>query len=309
MADLNEVLNQYLDRAELLIGEKKLKDAYALCVQVLESDPGNRRAFSLKGEIEQLIENFNVHTIDNKLEALKPLWEKGEYEQLVKELAELRRLAPHYEKLETALAQAQAMYRNSYNAEQSSATKTYQAQLADLLNQKKYPDLIELMQQNARAASISSEIRELHTTFREKIITAKIAEKKSLFESEKYEDIVNYLYGLQSIDKSSPTLTNYLRTFREKLLKSQIDEKREFIIRSSENAKTLYQIGKYEKAMEASNEILHIDPKNTLAKSIHQLSRSAFESMLQEQTEEQISQNAELYRQEMTTQPQGFMKI
>lgn len=313
MSDIQDIFNQYLERAELFLNEGKLKDAYALCRKVLENDPENSRALDLKHRIESTIENYNVHSVDEKLEALKPLWEKGEYDKLIKELTELYRYAPHYEKLEEALAQAQAMYRGLYTNQESEKKGTYKSQLDQLFAERKYTELIEEMQKNSRAAAQDNDLRNLHADFRQKIIQTKLEEKKSLFDSEKYEDIVNFLYQLQEIDKTSELLIGLLRTYRKKLLDSQIDDKQEFILRASENAKTLYQVGKYEKAMQVAEEILHIDPKNTFANSIYKKAKSTFEELLQDQTEDQIQKNMLIFTQESQTQPghtpAGFMKL
>lgn len=309
MSDIQDIFNQYIERAELLLSEGKIKDAYMLCMKVLENDPENTRALSLRSRLEETIQNYNVHTVDEKLDAMKPLWEKGEYDKLIKELTELYRYAPHYEKLEQALAQAQAMYRSLYNTQASDKKEIYIKQLDQLFQEKKYKEMIEVMQQNSRGATQDVEVRTLHTRYRTKIIEARIEEKKALFESEKYEDIVNFLYQLQDIDKSSEMLTDLLRTYRKKLLSSQIDDKREFILRASENAKMLYQVGKYEKAMQVAEEILHIDPKDTFANAIYKKAKSDFEKLLQDETENQIQQNYASFADQQASQPESFMKL
>ncbi len=313
MADIQDIFNQYLERAELALTDGKLKDAYTLCMKVLENDPENSRALELKRRIESTIENYNIHSVDEKLEALKPLWEKGEYDKIIKELTELYRYAPHYEKLESALAQAQAMYRGLYTNQESEKKTTYKSQLDQLFTEKKYIELIEAMQKNSRAAAQDTDVRNLHADYRRKIIQEKIQEKKSLFESEKYEDIVNFLYQLQEIDKNSELIIDLLRDYRKKLLDSQIDDKQEFILRASENAKTLYQVGKYEKAMQVAEEILHMDPKNVFANSIYKKAKSTFEDLLQNQTEDQIQKNMLTFTQDAQAKPgqlpDGFMKL
>ncbi len=309
MADIQDVLNQYIDRARLLLTEGKIKDAYTLCMKVVETDPTHSGALELRKTIEDSIQNYNLHTIDEKLELLKPLWEKGEYDKLIKELTELYRYAPHYEKLEEALAQAQAMYRNIYNTQSETKVTGYQESLEQLFQQKKYKELIEMTQKNARQASQDPTVRDLHAKYRKKIISSKLAEKKSLFESEKYEEIVNYLYQLQDIDRNSEELAQLLRTYRERLLSSQIDDKREFILRASENAKNLYQLGKFEKAMVVAEEILHIDPKSGFAKNIWRSAKSKFETAIQDETEDQISSNFTTFTEEVKATPQNFIKL
>ncbi len=309
MADIQDVLNQYIDRARLLLTEGKIKDAYTLCMKVVETDPTHAGALELRKTIEESIQNYNIHTIDQKLELLKPLWEKGEYDKLIKELTELYRYAPHYEKLEEALAQAQAMYRSIYNTQAETKVIGYKETLGDLFQKKEYQQLIEVMQKNAPQASQDPTIRDLHAEYRKNIISAKLAEKKSLFESEKYEEIVNYLYQLQEIDRNSQELTQLLQTYRERLLNSQIDNNREFILRASENAKNLFQLGKFEKAMQVAEEILHIDPKNGFAQNIWKQGKSKFETIIQDQTEDQISSNFVTFTEEAKATPQDFIKL
>lgn len=309
MPDIQEIFNQYLDRAEALLAEGKLKDAYTLCMKVLENDPENDRGLALRKKTQEMIENFNIHTIDDRIEALKPLWEQGAYDELVKQLTELYRYAPHYEKIEKALADAQAMYRGAYNSQKSKRTGAYETELEQLFSEKKYTELIEKMQKNAGEGARDADIRKLHTRFRARIIQSKIQEKKSLFESEKYEDIVNFLHQLLDIDKDSELLADLLRTYRQKLLDAQIDEKREFILRATENAKMLYQIGKYEKAMQVAEEVLHINPKDSTIKSLYEKSKSAFEKLVRDETEDQIKQSAETLKQDAAAQPGSVINL
>src|SRR5690242_19700009 len=138
MSNFQEIFDQYLDRAETLLAEGKLKDAYMLCMNVLENDPENDRGLALRKKTQDMIENFNIHSIDQKLESLKPLWEQGAYDQLVKELTELYRYAPHYDKIERALADAQNMYRGVYDSQKSERTGAYEGELEQLLQGKKY---------------------------------------------------------------------------------------------------------------------------------------------------------------------------
>ncbi len=309
MPDIQDVLNQYIDRAKLLLNEGKVKEAYGLCMKVIETDPEHAGALDLRETIQNSIQNYNIHNIDAQLEKLKPLWEKGEYDKLIKQLTELYRYAPHYEKLEQALSQAQAMYRQAYTKEESSRQTGYAQELEELYKAQKFQELLETMQKNARKAAQDKNINELHEEYKRKIIEYKIAEKKELFASEKYEDIVNFLYQLQDIDKNSERVKKLLATYREKLLSTQIDDKREFILRASENAKNLFQLGKFEKAMIVAEEILHIDPKSPFAKQIWGSARSKYEKILQDETEDQIAKNYVTAQEERKVSPEKYTRL
>ena len=269
MAGIEDIFDQYVARADLLLQEGKLKDAYELCTKVLETDPEYQPALKMKEKIANSVQNVNQKAIDEKLKAMNHLWETGEYARIIKELTDLYRYAPHYEPLEAALAQAQDFYRQNSGVQQKTVADEYKNQLNSLLEEKKYHEMIELMQSRNIEALTNINLKNIHDLYRDKIIEQKIIEKQTLFSSEKNDEIVSFLYQLEQIDKHNQRVVDLLRKYRGDLLVSQVSDKQEFVLRASENAKTLYQIGKFDKAYQAAREILELDPLNKFAKEMY----------------------------------------
>lgn len=309
MADIQDIFNQYIARAEQLLEEGKIKDAYGLCMKVLETDPENKAAIRMKEKIADSLQNFNQKAIDEKLKALKPLWEKGEYSLLIKELTDLYRYAPHYVPLEEALAQAQDLYRKEFNAQRQNTLVTYEETLKELLAQNKYQEMVEFMQTKNREALTNMDLKKINDLYRDKIIEQKINEKAALFRTEKYEDIVNFLYQLQQIDRHNQRIEDLLRKYRKNLLVSQVSDKQEFVLKATENVTTLYQIGKYEKAYQAAEEILHFEPTNKFAKDMIKKAKAKYGAQLQSDTESQIASNHTEYSAEYSADPSKFIKL
>lgn len=309
MPNIQDIFNQYIARAELLLNEGKLKDAYELCTKVLETDPEYEPALKMKEKIAGSVQNVNQKAIDEKLKGLKPLWEKGEYAKIIKELTDLYRYAPHYEALEKALAQAQQLYRAQMASQQQGTLNDYKAQLEALLKEKKYQEMIEMMQERNREALNDPNLKELHELYRDKIIEQKIAEKSDLFASEKNDDIVNFLYQLEQIDRKNKRIQDLLRKYRGDLLVSQVSDKQEFVLRATENAKTLYQIGKYDKALQAAEEILEFDATNSFAKDMVKKAKSKYGKQLQSETENQIASNLDALHTEHSKNPGAFIAL
>ncbi len=309
MADIQDVFKQYVAQADLLLNEGKLKDAYNLCTKVLEADPENEGALKMKEKISDAAMNFNQKAIDEKLKAFKPLWENGEYAELIKNLTELYRYAPHYGPLEEQLAQAQDMYRKQFAAQTKDVLQLYTQELENLLQEKKYDEMIKLMIGKNREALTNPQLKAIHQTYRDKIILIKIEEKKSLFDTEKNEDIVNFLYQMQQIDRTNVQVESLLKKYRKNLLVSQVSNKQEFTLRATENMTTLYQLGKYEKAAQVAEEILHFDPLDKLAKTMLKKATSKYAKQLQEETENQIATSYQEMKAEKALNQNAFTSL
>lgn len=309
MADITDILEQYIDRAELLAKEGKVKDAFTLCRKVLEADPENSRALSLERLIEEAIRNINDQAIDQKIEALKPLWEQGAYDQIIRELKEMYHYAPHNPKLESALAQAEALYRGAVEKQSMDKTQQYAVELEEIFVRKEYDTILETIQKNQRFAGEEPKVQKIHDQYRKKIVSARLEEKKELFKSEKYEDIVNFLYGLQHIDPQNADVLELLRTYRKKLLEQQLDSKQDYILKAEQNIKTLYQLGKFDKAVEACDELLRTDAGNKLAASTKKEAQAKYAAILQEETENFIAKTATDLSAEQKQHPEDFISI
>ena len=309
MADIQDVFNQYTAQAGLLLSEGKLKDAYNLCTKVLEADPENEGALAMKEKISNAALNFNQQAIDEKLKSFKPLWEAGEYNQLIKNLSELYRFAPHYGPLEEQLAQAQDLYRKQFAAQTKDVLATYMQELENLLQEKKYDEMIKLMLEKNRDALTNPQLNAIHRSYRDKIIAMKIAEKKSLFGTEKNEDIVNFLYQMQQIDRTNKQVEELLSTYKKNLLVSQVSNKQEFTLKATENMKTLYQLGKYEKAVQVAEEILHFDPLDKIAKDMAVQAKAKYAKQLQEETENQIATSYQEMKGEQASNKDAFTSL
>jgi|GEM_PF-1734428 tetratricopeptide (TPR) repeat protein len=307
MPNIQDIFDQYIARSELLLNEGKLKDAYDLCAKVLETDPEYEPALKMKEKIAGSVQNVNQKAIDEKMKALSPLWEKGSYGEIIKDLTDLYRYAPHYEPLESALAQAQALYRGQVAAQQQGTLGEYKKQLEALLREKKYQEMIEMMQKRNRDALNDTSLSAAHELYRDKIIEQKIEEKRDLFVSEKNDDIVNFLYQLEQIDRKNKRVQDLLRKYRGDLLVSQVSDKQEFVLRATEKAKTLYQIGKYDKALQAAEEILEFDPSNTFARDMAKKAKSKYGLQLQSETENQITSSIETLQREHSKNPTGYI--
>lgn len=289
MADIQDIFDQYIGQAELLLQEGKLKDAYMLCQKVLDADPENSAAQAMREKVADAAQSYNQKSIDEKIKSLEPLWKDGEYAEIIKSLTELSRYAPHYAPLEQALVDAQDLYRRQLATQEKNTAINYKEQLQALFAGNKVDEMIPLMVTKNREALTNPEIAEINSFYRDKIIEQKINEHQALFISEKYDDIVNYLYQLQQIDRQNDRIKALLLKHRKNLLVSQVSNKQEFTIRATENMNTLYQIGKYEKAQQVAEEILHFDPRDKLAKAMAIKAKAKYAKQLQDETENQIA--------------------
>jgi tetratricopeptide (TPR) repeat protein len=310
MADaLDIIIDQYLAAANQAYETEKFQDAYKICTKIFEIDPENKNAIELRNKIEDAVQNYNIHLIQKELEKLEPWWKEGRYQELVVELQKLYRAAPNYTKLEKLLADAEEKYREQVRERSQNTLQDYKKSLVQLLQEKKYNEVIEKIFATEQFRGKDPSIRTIHTEIKDQLVDIKLEEKKELLASNNYEDILNLLYRLRNIHPSSEKIQKLLRTYREKFLQQQLDHKQDFIFRSQENIKNLMLLKKFEFAIQACEDLLSIDPRNQFGKKAKSDCEAQLKILLRETTIQQISEKSAQQTKEYREKPEDFIAI
>lgn len=288
MASINDIFQKQFALIDELISENNYKDAYKVCLEILQMDPYNSKTKQYKKRIEDLVEETNKKVIDGEMEKMKSDLEAGHALEVISRAEYLLRITPNNKNLTKFLVKAQGKYRDSQKTGKKQKIADYEKHINDLI-QKNFLDEAVNFTNSLVAENIrNEEIIAFCRAMREKIINAKLVSRQDLMKSDKYEEVLNFLYSLKRIEQSSKKVEKLIKEFSEKLYRKQIEEKRDFILKAEQDIKFLYQMAKYEECAKAAKELLHIDEKNSYAKSIIPRAEKNFDKKTRKELEDQM---------------------
>ena len=302
----------YFDQVEQninsLLAEKKFKEAYRSCTKFLDLYPGTNQLISLKGRIEEEIEDYNKSHIDSKIKEAKDLYGKGEYAKMLKALTPLLEVAPNNSALRKLIKKGQEKYKEQIEGGNKKFLDQRSEELNKILKENPnqlIPQLL-ILEQNNRGSKL---VNQLSQVFRDKLIEKKIKDKQDLTQSTKYELIHQFLEELDKIQQGNPRVKEIKDELRIKEHSEQTLEKNDFVYSSQKQLNTLIQLKKYDKAIKVAREILAFDPKNT--KTLKQL--KSITNLHYYQSKEividQMVEASKLIEIEYKKDKKGFVKI
>ena len=255
-------LREAVEQIKLLIDEEKLQEAYRACLEILRYDPENIHVIHLKNKIERRVRKINRQAVKADLAKLKPLWREKKYEELFMNLKKLESFLPDYPHLKTILLKAKKCYDKQFRHQQEHFYDDETKRIYRMINEKQFQDAI-LANEKLQTLKIHGEtLKKLLIYTRKKWIDHELEQNKILLHGEKYEDILLFLQKLLKLDPNDARLHHIIENKKSQYQRYRIDEKREFIYASLEKIRTLYLRKKYEKTVEAVEEILNVDSKN-----------------------------------------------
>lgn len=307
--DPKDVLSDAYHKIQSLIAENRWQEAHRACLEVLQFDPDNIKIIRLKNKIEKKVKKINRQAIKEDLKNLEPLWRQGQYEEYLIHLKELSPYSHDYPPLRKIILKAQNTYRQQLRQRQEAYYKTELTAIRTMLEREEFQEALRKAQKLRIVNVMEKELKQFISHIRSQWIDTELKKSKALFETQKYEDMLLFCQNLLRIDSSSKKLKKLIKTTKAQYLFFRIEEKRDFIYEGLEKMKTLYQLKKHQRTMEAASEILNIDPNNQDAQKFYAKAKKKIaresnkELFLQIKTAQQ--QLRQLYRQS----PKKFVKI
>lgn len=291
-----------------LLAEKKFAAAYSLCKEFLLKYPDERFFLKLKKRVEEEIRDENQRIIKEKLNELQPLWNAEKYDEILKTLRELSHLDPENGKIKSLYKKAAVAYEEKLSKLTSQFTKQQSEKLNQLL--EKNPDrLLDELFYIERNNAKNIEVLRMTNSFRDKLITKKIASKQDLLKSEKYDAVHNFIEDLKRIDPNN----NQIKKIEEEVLnrktKTQLREKVSYIYQSEKQLETLMKLKKYDKVLKAAQELLNIDPNNAKVQKILQKAEKKFFKQSRETTIDLITKNRDQLKDQYKKDKSNFIKL
>jgi len=292
-----------------LMKEKQWLQAHRACLEILRFDPENIGIIHLKNKIEKKVKSINRKVIKTDIEKLQPLWKEKKYKDLLLNLKQLEPYINDVPKIKTLILRAEKNYEKEMRVELENDYQNEIKKTGELINEKKFHEALQLAEKLRLAKIHVTELKKLIFSIRTNWINDELVRNKILTEGQKFEDILLFYQSLLLIDPTSEKIKNLITQTKKKYQAYKIDEKKEFIYKSLEEIKTLIQLKKYEKALEACLEVLQYDPANKLALSYKKNLTKKVEKLIQNEVAAQILSTHKKEREEYQKDKKSFIKI
>ena len=292
----------------MLLSDKKYKEAYKLCVDFLNKFPEERTFIKLKEKIEEEVADENAKIIEEKINSTSKFFETKNYAEILRTLQPLLKLAPNHKRLQKEILKAQELYKDQIEDTQESFLKKQREKLEKIL--KENPELIldELIYIERNQPG-NHQVENLINEYKEKYINKKIDEKKELINSDKFDSIYHFIEQLRKVDDKNATLNNLETKIKNRQHGNQIDETKEFVFSSENHLLTLMKIKKYDKAIKVAEEILESDKNNTRVAKILKEAQDKFYSQSRDTVAELIVQTNKTMDNEYQQNKDGFITL
>lgn len=163
----------------------------------------------------------------------------------------------------------------------------------------------ELQIPNFRDKKIENCIQQLKNDW----IKSELKKNENLLKTDRYEEILLFIQGLKHIDERSSLLKKLVQKIKKKYQVYKVESKKEFIYQSTEQIRTLYQLKKYEKVIQACREVLDVDFKNREIKSLLKRAQNKLRHQIQNEVISQMLSAQKRYFSEYQINHTAFKKI
>lgn len=291
--DIKGTLKEAVDRIKSLMVLEKWGEAHRACLEVLRVDPENLRVIKIKHKIEKVVKKKNIKAIKEDLKKLKPLWREKNYEELLENLKLLQPYISEYPPLRGIIIKAQKVYEKQISGEQNDYYKEAIKYINDLRKENKFEEAFREAERLKIIKQHENKVKDLIKDIRKHWIDYEIGRSQNLLKSDKYEDIIVFLQGIKRIDPKSKKIQNLIASVKKKYEIYKIEQKKDFIYSTLEKVRTLYQMKKYYKAVEAAEQVIGLVPGNINAQNLYLKSKKKYDAQVEA---ELIKQMGESYK-------------
>jgi tetratricopeptide (TPR) repeat protein len=305
----SDILQQSYLQIENLIKEGHFLDAHRACLELLRLDPQNLKVIRLKSKIEKLVATNNRNLIKKDLAALEPLWREKNYKEYALNLKKLEPYMNDYPPLRKIFVRAQKAYEKQIREEENFYFSNECEKILSLAEQKNFSQALLDAEKLLAFQSKERDTRNLLIKLRKLWIEEEIRSNQTLLASNKFEEIFMFYQKMKKIDPESSVIEDLIRTAQKRYERFRIDEKKEFLYDALTKTRTLFQLKKYEKSLEAAKEILSIDPFNKEVQGLLKKSQTKARHQLEEEVVQQILSSKKRLQSEYEQNHQAFQRV
>ncbi len=304
-----QMMKEAYERITALIAEEKWRDAHRACLEILRFDPDNIKIIRLKSRIEKNVQKLNRKAIRDDLDKLDPLWKEKRYEELLAHLKDLEPYIIDYPELKKIIVKAENGYRKQISSQQEGYYQTEKNSVKNLIEQKNYQDALRSAEKLRTLGLHEEEMKKIIKGLRKSWIQEEIDKSHILLQSEKYEDILLFYQGLLRIDSKSEIVKKRIEATKKVYEKYKIELKRETLYKNFEKMRTLFQLKKFDKALEVAQENLAIDPYNKNILKFMKKAKGKEEKAVFKELARQIKSSHRQMKEERKKDKKAFVRI
>jgi len=301
-------LIQLEQKVQSLLSERKFKQAYDLCAEILDKYPEQKVFTKLQEKIEEAVEDENQKIIDEKLEEVGKLRKEEKFSEILQILKELQRLSPNDKTINKEYERAQKEYLGKIQKLQKTFEENQEKRLAKILQETPALLLNELFSLEMNNQG-NQQVKNLVVKFKNLFIDKKIKEKEELLNSNKFDAINHFLDELRKIDKNNAKIINITQKIELKKREGIEGQQSEFIYGGEKHLDTLIKLKKFDKAIQVCKEILAIKkPDPQTEKLIKKLERKLF-SQTQNISVDSIINSLQKLQADYTQNKENYIKL
>lgn len=301
-------LIQLEQKVQSLLSERKFKQAYDLCAEILDKYPEQKVFIKLQEKIEEAVEDENQKIIDEKLEEVGKLRKEEKFSEILQILKELQRLSPNDKTISKEYERAQKEYLEKIQKLQKTFEENQEKRLAKILQETPALLLNELFSLEMNNQG-NQQVKNLVVKFKNLFIDKKLKEKEELLNSDKFDAINHFLDELRKVDKNNSRIISISQKIELKKKEGIEGQQSEFVYGGEKHLDTLIKLKKYDKAIQVCKEILAIkktDPQTE--KLIKKLERKLF-SQTRNISVDSIINNLQKLQEDYTQNKKNYIKL
>lgn len=302
-------LHDTYKKIEDLIAQKFWAEAHRACLEFLKLDPENMRVIRYKNKIEKEVHRLNKKALQEDLDNLKPLWEAEKYQDILDHLEKLHPYASAFPSLGHLIKKARVALQNQQKQQAEALFRQKSEAIGKLMSEQQFAQALQESEELRSLPLNHSRVQNFLRQMKDQYVNAMIASNQSLLQSPKYDDIIAFYQNLLRIHPLSKNLQKLLQGAQHQKRQNIIEEKRDFIYKGLDEIRILYQLKKYEKAFQAAQEILAIDPTNKVAKKWHNLAHQRLNKIAETRLIDHMKEQQKLLKEQFKQNRSQFINI
>lgn len=291
-----------------LLSEGKLKEALLELSELKKQYPDSEDLDDLENEIREKVEEHNEKLLQEKIVLLENLLKEKKYSEVMTEGTKILQTNVKNSKLEKLINNARENYKEQINEQRKIYLQKIDSQFSELLENNHYQLILEISELEARNKG-KTDVYKITEKFKKSLIDKIINEKKDVLNGTNFRIIENILGDLKEIDPENPKVKTLEKEIRNKENNSQLSEEKNFLYEGLQHINTLSQLKKYEKAIQAIDELLIKYPTNAQLKKLKSKLKTKYYYKTREECISIIEHNNSIMAESYKQNPENFLRI
>jgi tetratricopeptide (TPR) repeat protein len=304
-----QTLEEVYAKIKSLMTQKRWKDAHRACLEVLQWDPENIKVIRWKNKIEEAVKRINKEALRKDIENLKELWKEKKYNELMINIKKLEPYVDAYPPLKDFIIKAKKEYRDILIAGEEEDYQEGLRRIKEFKGSGDYALAYKVAEQLRKLDIRKEEVKKLVKEISEEWVDYELNQNKKLLQSKSYEEIILFYQRLLRINDRSEKVRKLLEKAKEEYDLYKIDQKRDFFYKELENLRTLYQLNKFDEALDIARALLDIDPRNKIVRELYLKAEKKAKGQVEKQLSKQMEKSMDIMKEEYKEDKSKYIKL